>query len=541
MSNEQYEKWDRFNVEKEAEKVEENSKVDDRDIKLAKLEKHNAEVESSVLKEDEDASESLISKSRVEEFRKVKKGRRKRGAAGVAGKKMANDVPSDNAPAAVSPGTGVQGDSVDIEANSCLDKGEESEPALMTKPNPASTAADSYLAKAEAVKRRAECLKEARDSRSQGKGLAKEQDFQKALDTFQRGLQNLNEYEALLDDPEGKKIPEDAPEGVPEAPKKSKSHAVCCGQDPKQLKEQQLLLNPGNLKTTKENIGVTLRRDFQLNIGRCYLELGKSSEAAECFKYVLLVDGGNANAWVARAECFRRMELYSLAELHLVKAVEIDEVDRNAKAVKKMNDQDLILKKTQEILGDVDGGENDPVMLEVNSRKPVKEILHKCVEMYKQGNVIFREQFFNSAREKYEKAAYCATAAEKIANRSAQTFLPEAINQIRVASHLQASACNLLRKRDFCVAEEHCTKALKAGGFNIMALLRRSEARMELGKFNAAINDLLKVEKKLKGGLSGETGIAAWASLQKRLAKARYIKNQLGQLSKENKRDDIVL
>jgi hypothetical protein len=175
-------------------------------------------------------------------------------------------------------------------------------------------------------------------------------------------------------------------------------------------------------------------------------------------------------------------------------------------------------------------------MLEVNSRKSIKEILNKCVEMYKQGTVIFREQFFNTAREKYEKAAACATAAEMISNKSTKTFLPDSINEIRVASHLQVAACNLLRKREFRVAEEHCTKALKAGGFNIMALLRRSEARIELGKFNAAINDLLKVEKRLKdggGGVGGGDVDLAWEALQKRLVRARYIKDQLGQLDSQ--------
>jgi hypothetical protein len=155
--------------------------------------------------------------------------------------------------------------------------------------------------------------------------------------------------------------------------------------------------------------------------------------------------------------------------------------------------------------------------------------------MFKQGNVIFREQFFNTAREKYENAAACATAAEMMSNKSTKTFLPDSINEIRVASHLQVAACNLLRKREFRVAEEHCTKALKAGGFNVMALLRRSEARIELGKFNAAINDLLKIEKRLKdGGMEkGGDGGIAWGALQKRLLRARYIKDQLGHLDSQ--------
>mmetsp|Transcript_18915 Transcript_18915/g.39370 ORF Transcript_18915/g.39370 Transcript_18915/m.39370 type:complete len:549 (-) Transcript_18915:7-1653(-) len=541
MSKAQYEKWDKFaldsNLKVEEDKIEENAKVDDRDGRIAKLEKHNADVEDRILKEDEDASESLISKSKVEEFRKIKRGRNKRGAATTTTKREVEVALSKPQGGRVATSKTVDA-SVKVDEAAVTGTVSKEPDATSARPPPTAQtpapATDEYLAKAESVKRRAECLKEARELRETGKELAKSKKFEKALSVFSSGMQSLDEYEDLLEEPTA--VVENPEDGAPKQAqkKKSKSHAVCCGQSAEKIKAQKLLLNPGDLKTTKENLGVTLRRDFNLNIGRCHLEMERPAEAAECFKYVLLVDGGNANAWVARAECFRRMGLYALAKLHLTKAVEIDEVDRNAKAVKKMNDQDLILKKTQDILGDVDGGENDPAMLEVNSRKSIREILGKCVEMYKQGNVIFREQFFTTAREKYERAAACATAAEKICNQSNKAFLPDAINEIRVASHLQAAACNLLRKREFHVAEEHCTQALKAGGFNMMALLRRSDARIELGKYNAAINDLLKIEKRLKKGGAdkdnGERKNVVLDPLQKRLIRARYIKDQLGQL-----------
>jgi tetratricopeptide (TPR) repeat protein len=346
MSKAQYEKWDRLNYEDEEQKVEDNSKVDERDGNIAKLEKQNADTENRVVKEDEDASESLISKSKVEEFRKIKKGRRKRGGMGTERGEKSGDASSASNVVEKSSKDTAKAEGVPSPTTS-KQGGFQEEPVAASTPahTPAPALADEYLAKAEAVKRRADFLKAAREARNQGKELAKSQKFSSAMSTFVGGLQSLDDYEALLEP-----VTPENPGGAPQEdapPKKSKSHAVCCGQDAAKIKAQQLLLKPGHLKTTKENLGVTLRRDFNLNIGRCHLELGRPAEAAECFKYVLLVDGGNVNAWVARAECFRRMELYSLAEFHLVKAVEIDDVDRNAKAVKKMNDQDLILKKVR--------------------------------------------------------------------------------------------------------------------------------------------------------------------------------------------------
>jgi hypothetical protein len=94
MSKAQYEKWDRLNYEDEEQKVEDNSKVDERDGNIAKLEKQNADTENRVVKEDEDASESLISKSKVEEFRKIKKGRRKRGGMGTERGEKSGDASS---------------------------------------------------------------------------------------------------------------------------------------------------------------------------------------------------------------------------------------------------------------------------------------------------------------------------------------------------------------------------------------------------------------------------------------------------------------
>ena len=309
----------------------------------------------------------------------------------------------------------------------------------------------------------------------------------------------------------------DKPANDKPANKKS-SKDLCCGPDAEKIKKQQQELKPDPLQPTKANLTTSLRRDLNLNTGRAQLSLSLYAEAADSLKYVLLVDGGNVSAWVARAECFRRMDLLTLADLHLVKATDIDDIDKNAKAVKAMNDKDLIVQKAQKIMGDGDGGEPQSLVeVEVNSRRSAKELLEEAVVSYKQGNVIFREQFFSTASAKYEKAAACAAAAEQVMN----VQLPQSVNAIRVAAHLGVAAANLLRKRDVGKAEEHCTLALKADRNNVTAMLRRSEARVELTDYEGALDDLEKclklVEKKKDVG-----AVRARRDIEGRIRKAEY-------------------
>ena len=287
-------------------------------------------------------------------------------------------------------------------------------------------------------------------------------------------MTHLDAYEDLLDVEEEEEVEGEKKQEESAAAKKKKkkpsSHDVCCGPDAAKVKEQQQLLKPDPLEPNKDNLCMSLRRDFNLNIGRSNLELGCVTEACEAFKYVLLVDPGNVSAWVARAECFRRMQvrvyirseatsgegvctgyrrpcpellyvmsllptpppfltsehfffcyllrssqLFTLADLHLVKATDIDDIDRNAEAVKKMNDKDVILQKTQKILaGTENGGEDEDIALA--KAKSSKDILKRGVELYKEGNIIFKEQFFKSACEKYKKASDYITVAEKVLN-----------------------------------------------------------------------------------------------------------------------------
>ena len=72
---EYYRKWDKYNVEGEEVKIDEEAKVEERDKKLQKLEDLQSHVESSALTSLLADSESYESKSAVEEFRKARKGR----------------------------------------------------------------------------------------------------------------------------------------------------------------------------------------------------------------------------------------------------------------------------------------------------------------------------------------------------------------------------------------------------------------------------------------------------------------------------------
>mmetsp|Transcript_29477 Transcript_29477/g.58751 ORF Transcript_29477/g.58751 Transcript_29477/m.58751 type:complete len:529 (-) Transcript_29477:26-1612(-) len=511
-----YQKWDKYNVEGEEVKIDEEAKVEERDKKLQKLEDLQSNVESTALTSLLADSESYESKSAVEEFRKARKGR-----GGRAKRKEKKEPALEQ----VEPPLSASASGDDVTETSAPEAEREK-----------TDAAASSKALADNAKTRAGELKLALDSRELGKAQAKEGHYSKALEAFIAGMAHLDMYEDLLDveeaeaEGEGEKKQEESAATNKESKKKKKktpsSHAVCCGPDAQQVKEQQQLLKPDPLQPNKDNLCVSLRRDFNLNIGRSHLELDCVTEACEAFKYVLLVDPGNVSAWVARAECFRRMQLFILADLHLVKATDIDDIDRNAKAVKKMNDKDMILQKTQKILaGSEKGGEDE--FMALAKAKSAKDILKRGVELYKEGNVIFREQFFNSACEKYKKASDYITIAEKILD----VVLPGSIDSIRTASLLQVAACCLLRKREAGKAENACTTALKLGGFNITALLRRADARVELGKYEGASKDLRECERALlrksAGKEMGDNQKSALENVKKRIERVEYIEAQV--------------
>ncbi|GMH91501.1 hypothetical protein TrVE_jg11556 [Triparma verrucosa] len=515
MSHDHYKKWDKYDVEDEEVKVEERSKREERERKLEKLEDLQLNIESSTVDSHLADSESYESRNAVDGFRKVKKGRaarkgkgKKPDAGSVAGVVGAEEVKADDR----------------VEKTTEVVQDKEKDKDNNNKGGVNKTLADN-------AKDRAEALKLAISQRNDGKREAKDGKYRKALETFTSGLVHLDNYEELLNtwEESNPSAPqdEDADKENEEQPKKKKRNSadVCCGPDAEKIKEQQQLLRPDPLRPEKDNLCITLRRDFNLNIGRSYLELGNVTDASEALKYVLLVDGGNISAWVARAECFRRMQLFTLADLHLVKATEIDDTDRNAKAVKKMNDKDIIIQKSQKILEDVDGGQDDPVKVMINSRQSAKDFLSQGVEMYKQGNVVFREQFFNTAGEKYQKAANYISAAEQVLMNCQ---LPDSINNIRVASCLQSAACDLLRKRNFRRAERFSSDAIKFGGFNVTALLRRAEARMELGKFDKAVKDLKACERSLqKKKQRTSNSEAALTDVRERIKRVEYIQSQI--------------
>ena len=87
----------------------------------------------------------------------------------------------------------------------------------------------------------------------------------------------------------------------------------------------------------------------------------------------------------------------------------------------------------------------------------------------------------------------------------------------------------MLRKREAGKAENACTAALKLGGFNITALLRRAEAKVELGKYEGASKDLRECEKVLRkraGRAMGDNQKNALENVKKRMERVEYIEAQ---------------
>ncbi len=524
---EYYAKWERYDVDRAEEEVEENAKVDERDRKLEKLEEKQAELEEASILGETLSSESFESRAAVEGLHKLRKGRKGRSS------RTSSRGPQLQKQTITGHSKDDSMSEVDQPENVvCTISSPQGGKSASTTPpvaSPRDGAVSDSLIMAEKASKRASHLKGAVESRNHGKRLAKDKEFQSALDVFQAGLQHLDCYEELLEPPAVETQEDDSSDKEnpnvenKKTPTRS-SKDICCGVDAERIKEQQKLLKPDPLQPDKDNLGITLRRDFNLNIGRSYLELGFFPEAADAFRYVLLVDGGNVSAWVARAECFRRMNLFTLADLHLVKATDIDDIDRNAKVVKTMNDKDLVMRKAQKILGDVDGGSTDPIEMVINSRKSCKEMLQTGIDMYKQAGVIFREQFFRTSGEKYESAINHFNAVEKITN----VILPTAVSSLRLASCLGIAACCLLRKRELEKGERFCTFALTlTDGRSIPALLRRSECKREIGDWDGSVKDLEKALEIVMNGKARDGRDLAIADINRRLSKATYVRAQM--------------
>ena len=482
-----YKKWEKYDVKEAENAVEEAAQVDARASQLDKLDREQWGLERSTVNDSLRDVESYESKAAVEELRRLSKSRPKRGAAKTAGA----PTPVPDQPPELSEASAASAPAPAPAPAPAVPTNAASLPVASPTPPPVAPVSES-LKQSHLAALKAQKLQSSIDSREKGKQLAKEGNYAAALTTFIAGLATLDEFEALSVQPapavsSSSSSSSSGAAAAAAAPSSSSSPDVCCGGDAAKLKQQQNLLTPDPLRPSKSNVHVSLRRDFHVLLGRSHLTLGRETSASDSFKSVLLLDPGNVGAWVARAECFRRMRLYTLAELHLVKALDLDDVDRSAKALKRENDDDLLRHKAAASRGDVDGGEEDPINVEVNSRRSAKDLLQDGLRTYRQGDVIFREQFLQTAALKYSRAAACLSAAERVLN----CRLPDALLSVLVAAHLGAAACSLLRRRDFGSAEGHCTAALRAGGGrNVTALLRRSEARAEIGNWEGAIEDL---------------------------------------------------
>jgi tetratricopeptide (TPR) repeat protein len=434
MLKDKYDAWEKYDLDKNLEEVDERTKEEERDRLHSKLSEKQASLETGAIGSELMKGEALDSQAAAGNLKAVRKGRKARSA------KPAPVDPAEQG-SAPTPSTAAAAPAV----SAAPDPSPSPSAAAPSSPAPAPAPAQTPppTTKAEQAKSRAASLKSACEFRESGKAHAKAGKFARALSDFEEGERHLDAYEDLLEPPP---VPEGAENDENAKPTRS-SRDMCCGPNAGELKRQQQQLKPDPLQPDKDNLGVTLRRDFNLNSGRALLSLGKYgartraerarersghasgagtraerarersehkegatsrakqarkssededappltppppllwcryAEASESLKNVLLVDGGNVSAWVARAECYRKMGLLTLADLHLVKATEIDDVDKNAKAVRAMNDKDLIVQKAQQILGGVDGGDEDPVKVEINSRKSAKELLEIAMAM----------------------------------------------------------------------------------------------------------------------------------------------------------------
>ena len=265
------------------------------------------------------------------------------------------------------------------------------------------------------------------------------------------------------------------------------------------------------LQKVRETV-VLLRRDAMWGLGRCQVKRDQLAEATDSFKAILLADDGDAAAWKERGAAFLSMGVPLLAELHLNQAEGRAKQESNPELVEEV----LALREAAS-----DPPPLVPALEGVRAAGP-RACLALAVRLAVEGQVLFREQFFKSAADKFAAAVDALNATHESARRApggdetagdgvderaagdagaevadvAAAAVPPGeapvLRELRYACHLNIAACALLRQMDYHAAIEHCTRAAvdcqKSAA--VLPLLRRAEAARHVGLFANGVADL---------------------------------------------------
>jgi tetratricopeptide (TPR) repeat protein len=340
----------------------------------------------------------------------------------------------------------------------------------------------------------------------------------------------------------------------------------------------------------------SVRLDALRGLGTAQLRLGRSAEASDSLKALLLLDPADGEAWRARGDAFGAMGVATLAELHYEQAA----VD---------SDTDCNLSSEAEAAA----GEKEQEQEQQQQQQQPSPLPQRARAAALDGLVLFKEQFFRSAFEKFEEGAMLAARcrrrllAETTPVPPPPTPLPTTAGQpaadsepleqqrrrrqrrerrerqrvvrfceMEVSCRLNAAACCLLRQQDYDAAAAHCTGALNtaatlttkttnsssgSGGGSgggpgdsagdeqqpewvlpctIKALLRRAEAKRCVGLFQSGAGDLEEArrrataaEEKDGGESRSDQVLLLRAETERLLEEMRFTASQIAVVAEE--------
>ncbi|KAF0718535.1 Aste57867_1637 [Aphanomyces stellatus] len=321
-------------------------------------------------------------------------------------------------------------------------------------------------------------IQTAMQARKKGNGLVAKSQFTDALAAFQEGTQAVQQLDKVipqLEDVQSELKAKGTPEKKADGSCEHEHTAGGCGcAAPTPQPVRPSLPQSSDLK----GIAKMLHVDCTIGIGKCELERCHYAAASEAFKQAIMRDADNLDAWKLRASAFLRMGAPLIAMLHMNKVVLMEGETGDAKQELNAIEADLVAEP-------VDDEETYTAAMTYLARTTPHEMLSRMVLLRAEADIIMVEGFYIYSTNKYRAI---------LDTLEATTILPTgrhpALDQLRLACHLNIASGYLEMSKHFQKAADHCVAVLALDPTNGTAHFRLAQAYRNLCKFDLAQTSL---------------------------------------------------
>lgn len=184
-------------------------------------------------------------------------------------------------------------------------------------------------------------------------------------------------------------------------------------------------------------------------------------------------------------------------------------LERFAEEVKQLSDEQLVDRAVTAVLSSTSQRTGD-------TSRPIRatELLRAARELYHQGLVTFREQFYRTSQCRFLAVLRLLDGVAGRLEAGTGGNGSERINRIRASAHVNIATCLLRRHTQFEQALQHCDKALQlAGGSSsnsnsvaTAALIRSAQLSCELQRFDEALAKLAQARPLVQDYHSAQLG-----------------------------------